>query len=123
MNCTTFIWFVLETTSIAVTSARKQVFVPTPGLLARASPALVRRARLLWLRLRFRRASFGNGCDIRQCLHCAIGAAGSVVGAQCVLDRSMTIECHGVLDIGSRVIFGHYLLWPLSSLCKSEMTA
>jgi len=31
------------------------------------------------------------------------------VGERCVLDRYMTIECHGKLDIGDHVIFGHHV--------------
>ncbi len=80
-----------------------------PALIARILPALARRLRLRWLRLRYRRAHFGNGSDIRPGLHLQISGRGAFkMGSRCVLDRSMTIECSGHLHIGDRVIFGHH---------------
>ena len=29
-------------------------------------------------------------------------------GRQCILDRSLNIECHGTLMVGARTIFGHH---------------
>jgi len=75
----------------------------------RLGPALARRLRLAWMRLRFPRARFGVGCDIRPGFHLVLGpGARLVIGPRCVLDRDMTIECRGSLEIGDRTIFGHH---------------
>ena len=81
----------------------------TPPAWQRLGPALTRRVRLAWMRLRFPRARFGAGCDIRRGFHLVLGpSARLVIGRQCVLDRDMTIECRGSLEIGDRTIFGHH---------------
>jgi len=81
----------------------------TPPAWQRLGPALARRLRLSWMRLRFPRARFGAGCDIQRGFHLVLGPeARLVVGRRCVLDRDMTIECRGTLEIGDRTIFGHH---------------
>ena len=81
----------------------------TPPTWQRLGPALSRRLRLAWMRLRFPRARFGAGCDIRPGFHLVLGpGARLAIGSQCVLDRDMTIECRGSLEIGDRTIFGHH---------------
>lgn len=77
--------------------------------LARLPVALWRRLRLIWLRLRFRRAHFGARNDIRAGfkLRLAPGAQFQT-GEACVLDTDTTIECSGTLTIGARVILGHH---------------
>ena len=77
--------------------------------LARLSAALWRRARLIWLRVRYPRAHFGAKNDVRSGfkLRLAPGARFQT-GAACVLDYDTTIECSGTLQIGERVIFGHH---------------
>ena len=80
-----------------------------PPLALRLGPALAHRLRLAWMKLRFPRATFGSGCDIRPGFHLVLGPRGRLaVGPQCVLDRDMTIECRGSLEIGARTIFGHH---------------
>ena len=75
----------------------------------RAWPAVLRRLRLLYFRLRYAGARFGADCDIRPGLLIGMGEAASVVfGSKCVLDRDLTIECTGTLQVGSRTIFGHH---------------
>lgn len=75
----------------------------------RIGPALERRLRLLWMRRRFPKARFGARCDIRRGFHLVLSSAARlVIGAQCILDRDMTIECQGHLSIGERTIFGHH---------------
>jgi len=77
--------------------------------LGRLSAAIARRVRLKYLQARWRGARFGSGCDIRSGFHLVLGEGADLrVGPRCVLDRSMTIECHGVLHIGREVIFGHH---------------
>lgn len=80
-----------------------------PPLVLRLGPALARRLRLAWIKLRFPRATFGSGCDIRPGFHLVLGPRGRLaVGPHCILDRDMTIECRGSLEIGARTIFGHH---------------
>ncbi len=81
----------------------------TLPLMHRLGPALARRLRLIWIKRRFSRASFGSGCDIRRGFHLMLGPRGRLsVGPSCVLDRDLTIECRGTLEIGARTIFGHH---------------
>ncbi len=69
----------------------------------------MRRIRLVYLRMRFPSARFGNRCDIRSGFHLLLSPRARLeVGTQCVLDRDMTIECTGKLHIGHRTIFGHH---------------
>lgn len=76
---------------------------------ARIFAAISRRARLIYLRARFRRAHFGARSDIRAGLKLRLAPAAKFqVGAACVLDNDTTIECFGQLTIGARVIFGHH---------------
>ena len=77
--------------------------------LARPITAVARRARLLWLRLRFPRASFGARSDIRTGFKLRLAPSAQFqTGAACVIDYDATLECSGVLNIGARVIFGHH---------------
>lgn len=82
----------------------------TTAFLPRAKRRLERDVRRFAARSRHPRAAFGAGCDVRAGLHLWIGDDGFVVvGPDCVLDREATIECHGVLEIGARVVFGHHV--------------
>ncbi len=75
----------------------------------RITMGLWRRFRRAWLRVRFPRASWGRGCDVRSGLRLHLAPRGQLrVGPQVVLDRDATIECGGKLDIGARTIFGHH---------------
>ena len=49
----------------------------TPPTWQRLGPALSRRLRLAWMRLRFPRARFGAGCDIRRGFHLVLGPGAS----------------------------------------------
>lgn len=77
--------------------------------IGRACRAVWRRARLQWLRVRHPRTVFGAGCDIRSGFRLLLGGGGSVeFGNGCVVDRSMTVECRGLLSVGAHTIFGHH---------------
>lgn len=68
-----------------------------------------RRVRRFWLQLRYPRASWGRGCDVRAGLQLKLARGAQLrVGEKCVLDRDATIECTGILRIGARSIFGHH---------------
>ena len=68
-----------------------------------------RRVRRLWLQLRYPRAHWGRGCDMRAGLQLQLARGAQLrVGEKCVLDRDATIECAGILRIGARSIFGHH---------------
>ncbi len=68
-----------------------------------------RRVRRVWLQLRFPRASWGRGCDVRAGLQLRLPREAQFrVGEKCVIDRDATIECMGTLQIGARTIFGHH---------------
>lgn len=70
---------------------------------------MVRRLRLVYYRIRFPRARFERGCDVRSGFHLVLGARAELrVGAGCVLDRDLTIECTGRMFIGDRTIIGHH---------------
>lgn len=77
-----------------------------PGRLA----ARVRRdSHLAYARARWSGAEFGRGCDIRSGLHLTMTTGSFVVfGSGCVLDRGMTVECFGRLEVGAGTIFGHH---------------
>lgn len=80
-----------------------------PPAWQRLGPAIARRLRLAWMRLRFPHARFGAGCDIRPGFHLVLApGARLVIGTRCILDRDMIIECRGNLEIGARTIFGHH---------------
>lgn len=82
----------------------------TTAFLPRAKRQLARDVRRVAARARHPRAAFGAGCDVRAGLHLWIGDDGFVVvGPGCVIDRGATIECHGVLEVGARVVFGHHV--------------
>jgi acetyltransferase-like isoleucine patch superfamily enzyme len=75
----------------------------------RILPALRRRLRLFYLRLRHPRARFGAGCDIRSGFHMDVRPTGAIdIGPRCVLDRGASIESEGRLTIGPGCIFGHH---------------
>lgn len=94
---------------------------PLPAHL-RIVPAVMRRLRLQWNRLRYPRAGFGAGCDIGPGLFLKMGLSGKVnFGEQCVLDRFMTIETHGALTVGARTIFGHHC--TIGALASVEIGA
>lgn len=83
-----------------------------PGLrrLAVRGPAAAGR-ELRLLRLRWTPMPgicIGRRCDIRAGLRLTIVGGGSVrIGDACILDRNMTIETRGRLEVGHRVVFGH----------------
>lgn len=79
------------------------------GFTRRALRSARRRARLVLVRLVHPRAKFGSGSDVRGGLRLLIAPGGRVeLGAQCVVDHGMTIECRGRLAVGDRTIFGHH---------------
>jgi acetyltransferase-like isoleucine patch superfamily enzyme len=82
--------------------------LPSP-IWKRVGPAISRRARLYWYRLRYRRAALGRGCDIRTGFRLRLGSGGCLtLGSRCVVDRFMDIECDGRIVVGAHTIFGHH---------------
>lgn len=80
-------------------------------------PAFWRRVRLVFLRLRHPTVTFGKGCDLRPGLHLSVRPGAKVrFGERCVVDREMTIECSGTLEVGDRTIFGHHCTLASRSL-------
>ncbi len=78
-------------------------------LSGRIGMGVWRRWRRAWLCLRFPRASWGRGSDVRMGLRLHLSPRGQLsVGPQVVIDRDASIECTGRLDIGARTIFGHH---------------
>jgi acetyltransferase-like isoleucine patch superfamily enzyme len=74
----------------------------------RMAPALLRRLRLLYVRLRYRHIRFGAGCDVRRGFWVTLGERAIVsFGPRCILDRYLNVECHGTLAVGPGTIFGH----------------
>jgi acetyltransferase-like isoleucine patch superfamily enzyme len=68
-----------------------------------------RKSLLVTARLLHPRAKFGRSCDVRPGLRLFMPRSGVVsFGAACVIDRDMTIECRGRLEVGKRTIFGHH---------------
>jgi acetyltransferase-like isoleucine patch superfamily enzyme len=78
---------------------------------SRITAAIGRRVRLKYLQAVWGRGGcrIGARCDIRRGFHLVLGPGADLrIGEACILDRDMTIECHGALHIGARVIFGHH---------------
>lgn len=77
--------------------------------LGRISMGVWRRFRRASLKLRFPRAIWGRGCDIRWGLRLALSSRGKLhIGEEVVFERDATLECGGELWIGARTIFGHH---------------
>ncbi len=77
--------------------------------MGRLSMGVWRRLRRSWLRVRFPRAQWGRGCDVRLGLRLALAPRGRLhVGEEVVFERDATLECAGQLSIGDRCIFGHH---------------
>lgn len=75
----------------------------------RVAGALRRRIGLAFVRVRFPRARFGQLCDVRRQASIRVGREARVsFGDRCVLDQGFTLECSGVLSVGSDTIFGHH---------------
>lgn len=75
----------------------------------RISMGVWRRVRRAFLKLRFPRAHWGRGCDIRAGLRLALSPRGQLrIGEEVVFERDATLECGGELLIGARTIFGHH---------------
>lgn len=83
---------------------------PQPPISTRVA-ARLRREALGWLaHVRHRRVQFGAGCDVRPGLHLYLSPGSQVrFGAETVLDRFLTVECMGILDVGDRTVFGHHV--------------
>ena len=60
-------------------------------------------------RMRFPRVQFGARCDVRRNLQIRVRGGGSVIiGAGCILDTDLVIECGGNLKLGAGTILGHH---------------
>lgn len=78
-------------------------------LLLRTLRSLERRAELGYLRLAYGKTSFGDGCEVRFGHHFSIAQGGYIhFGERCIIDRGMTIEVSGRLEVGAGTIFGHH---------------
>jgi acetyltransferase-like isoleucine patch superfamily enzyme len=78
-------------------------------LARRVAPALLRRVRLFYVRLRHRHIRFDAGCDVRRGFWVTLGQRAIVsFGPRCILDRYLNVECHGKLAVGAGTIFGHH---------------
>ena len=80
-----------------------------PEVGRRAMARAGRDLRLVTARLRWPQATFAPRCDVRSGFRLA-SRPGAVVtfGERCVLDRSMTVECWGRLEVGAGTVFGHH---------------
>jgi acetyltransferase-like isoleucine patch superfamily enzyme len=79
------------------------------SLLKRALSRIRRGLALALARVRWPAVQFGAGCDIRPGLHIVrFPGARISFGEGCILDRDLTIECDGELEVGARTIFGHH---------------
>jgi acetyltransferase-like isoleucine patch superfamily enzyme len=79
------------------------------GRLHRLRGGVRRRLGNDWARVRYPRISFGHLCDVRPGCSFLVARDATVhVGARCVLDRGMTIECRGRLEVGDGTTFGHH---------------
>lgn len=83
--------------------------VTSTNLLVRALRAAERRAELQYLRLAYGHSAFGDDCEIRFGHHFSIAEGAELrFGTGCIIDRGMTVEVSGKLEVGSRTIFGHH---------------
>jgi acetyltransferase-like isoleucine patch superfamily enzyme len=86
-------------------------------LLTRGPQVAERWAALQYLRLRYGHASFGDNCDVRRGAHFTVRDGGRVrFGDSCILDRDITVEVTGRLEVGRRTIFGHHCTLAARSL-------
>jgi len=86
-------------------------------LLVRGPQVAERWAALHYLRLRYGHASFGDHCDVRRGAHFTVRDGGTIsFGDSCILDRDMTVEVTGRLEVGRRTIFGHHCTLAARSL-------
>jgi acetyltransferase-like isoleucine patch superfamily enzyme len=82
---------------------------PPPAIARRIMPALARRLRLMYARLRHPRISFGARCDVRRGFVAVVGGHAVMrFGPRCILDRDLNVECFGTLTVGAATIFGHH---------------
>ncbi len=82
----------------------------TPVLVRRVGVAALRRARLARARLRYPGVRFCPRSDVQPGLSIRLGTNGRlVVGANCVLDRYLTVESNGEVVLGDRTILGHHV--------------
>ncbi len=79
------------------------------GIAYRVRGALRRRVGLQWERLRHPRVRFGPRCDVRPGSEFLVaGGAAARFGEACVLDRGITVESRGLLEVGDHTVFGHH---------------
>lgn len=79
------------------------------NVLLRALRALERVAELQYLRLAYGQLAFGDRCEVRLGHHFSVAQGGVVsFGEGCIIDRGMTVEVSGTLEVGPGTIFGHH---------------
>jgi acetyltransferase-like isoleucine patch superfamily enzyme len=70
--------------------------------------ALERKVELQYLRLAYGHPAFGDGCEVRFGHHFSLARGAEICfGDGCIIDRGMTVEVTGRLEVGPRTIFGH----------------
>ncbi len=87
----------------------RQGFPMTYPFGVRLAGYVRRRLGLSVIRLRHHRARFGAVCDVGRGFRLTMAPRAHVhFGARCSIDRGLTIEASGIIDIGANTIFGHH---------------
>jgi len=81
----------------------------TYSLAVRLAGYVRRRAWLPVIRVRHPKARFGALCDIRRGFRLTMAPGASVrIGPRCSLDRMLTLEASGAIDVGADTVIGHH---------------
>jgi acetyltransferase-like isoleucine patch superfamily enzyme len=89
--------------------ARLEQAIDEFGILWWLHGGVRRRFGLWFARVRHRRVSFGQRCDVHWGNTFRVSARAVVrFGSGCVLDQGLVVESRGCLDVGDRTVFGHH---------------
>ena len=98
-----------DATKAAPQASTEQPRLTSKNLLIRALRAFERGAELQYVRLAYGHSAFGDDCEIRFGHHFSIARGAELrFGTGCIIDRGMTVEVSGRLEVGPRTIFGHH---------------
>lgn len=87
----------------------RQGFPMTYPFAVRLAGYVRRRLGLSVIRLRHPRARFGAGCDVGRGFRLTMAPRAHVrLGPRCSIDRGLTLEASGIIDIGADTIVGHH---------------
>lgn len=91
-------------------AAQNRPQIPRPALTpSHILHRLMQRSRVLLLRLRYPQLKAGAGFNLSGGLELRLSPGARIeFGERCVVDRFMTIQCEGVLNVGDRTVFGHH---------------